>query len=70
MNVHTGTPDPGRDTPSLAIDLNRDPNGEREQVVSPPLWNTITQREFDGPLLAFYVSLVLFLMALAWALSN
>ncbi len=61
--------DPSSNTQNLVIDLDGELNEEMEQTVSPSLWNTINPREFDGPLLAFYISVLLFLLALARALS-
>ncbi len=70
MNVHTGDNDPSSNTQNLVIDLDGELNEEMEQMVSPSLWDTINPREFDGPLLAFYISLLLFLLALARALYS
>jgi hypothetical protein len=70
MTMHTGTNDPTSDTQNLVLDLDGELNEEMEQVVSPSMWDTINPREFDGPLIAFYISLLLFLLALARALSH
>jgi hypothetical protein len=68
MNVHTRSNDPGSDTQHLAIDLDGDADEEMEQMISPSVWATINPRELDGPLIAFYIFLLLFLLALARAI--
>jgi hypothetical protein len=69
MTMHTGSNLPSSANQNLVLDLDGELNQEMEQMVSPPWWNAINPRRFDGPLIAFYISLVLFLLALARALS-
>ena len=70
MTMHTGNNSPSSDTQNLVLDLDVELNEEMDQILSPPRWDTINPREFDGPLIAFYISLMLFLVALARALLN
>jgi hypothetical protein len=68
MNVHTRNNDPGSDTQNLAMDLAGDLNEEMERMISPSVWEMIHPRDIDGPLIAFYIFLLLFLLALARAI--
>jgi hypothetical protein len=70
MSSHTSSNDPNRNPQNLTIDLDGDVSDEMEQMVSPSPWETIAPRKFDGPLFAFYISLLLFLLALARAISS
>jgi hypothetical protein len=67
MKSH-GNYHPDRDTQNLAIDPEANLSEEMDEMVSPSLWKMIAPGYLDGPLLAFYIFLLLFLVALARAI--
>ncbi len=70
MNMHAGKDDPDRDTQNLICDLDDTFSEDTEQLVNPSRWRMICLREIDGPVFAFYIFVILFLLALARAVSR
>jgi len=68
MNSHASREDTSRRTQNLTIDLDGELSEEMEQFAMLSLWKMIAPGDLDGPLLAFYIFLLLFLIALARAI--
>ena len=69
MNIHAKGDDPDRDRQNLMCDLDDALSEDAEQLANPSRWRMICLREIDGPVFAFYIFLILFLLALARAVS-
>lgn len=68
MNSHSSKEDTSRSTQNLMIDLDGEISEEMEQLAMLSLWKIIAPGDLDGPLIAFYIFLLLFLLALARAI--
>jgi hypothetical protein len=70
MNLHAREDDPDRDTQNLICDLDEPFCEDTEQLVDPSRWRMISLPEMDGQMVAFYIFLLLFLLALARAVFS
>jgi hypothetical protein len=68
MNSHANNKDASLGTQNLRIDLDGELSEEMEQFAMLSLWKMIAPGDLDGPLIAFYIFLLLFLLALARAI--
>jgi hypothetical protein len=70
MNVHASGDASDLVTQNLISDLDEAFSEDAEQLVVPSRRRMITLPEIDGPVLAFYIFLLLFLLALARAVFS